>query len=151
MCIETKLLFHIYWIKFLYDIWDGYNQALFCVNLFYFTPFIRLWIVFFDWITKVFSSTFLKSKLTNTSYKDMQNLSSPSDCIQFPVSNNERMRMSCIIHISDSRNSAVNWSRGVETQAGFECFITNITKYSDTLFIIPNYRPLPSSYVNFSI
>ena len=50
----------------------------------------------------------------------MQNLSSPSDCIQFPVSDNKRMTISCIIHISDSRNSIANWSWGVETQTGIE-------------------------------
>ena len=93
----------------------------------HFSPFIRLWIVFLDWITTLFRWRFLKSKLTNISYKDMQNLSSPSDCIQFPVSDNERMKPSWIIHISDSRNSTVNWSWGVETQTGFEYI--NITKY----------------------
>ena len=52
----------------------------------------------------------LKSKLTNISYKNMENLSSPSDCIQFPVGDNERMLILCIIHICYSRNSTVNWS-----------------------------------------
>ena len=42
-----------YWIKFLYEIWDYYNQALFYVNVSDFTPFIRLWIVFLDWILKI--------------------------------------------------------------------------------------------------
>ena len=117
--LKLNYYFTFYWIKFLYEIWDYYNQALFYVNFSDFSPFIRLWIVFLDWITKIFIEIFLKSKLTNISYKDMQNLSSPSDCIQFPVSDNERMMISCIIHISDSRNSTVNWSWGVETQTGF--------------------------------
>ena len=76
----------------------------------YFTPFIRLWIVFLDRIPNIDIGKIAQSKLTNISYKDMPNLSSPSDCIQFSVSNNERMLISCIIHISDSRNSTVNWS-----------------------------------------
>ena len=128
MCIEIQLLFHFYWIKFLYEIWDYNNQALFYVNFSDFTPFIRLWIVFLDWFAEICISKSLKSKLTNISYKDMQNLSSPSDCIQFPVSGNERMMISCIIHISDSRNSTVNWSWGIETQTGSGYFIT--TKYT---------------------
>ena len=111
--------FIFYWIKVLYEIWDYYNQVLFYVNFFDFTPFIRLRIVFLDWVAKIFTGNVLKSKLTNIWYKDMKNLSSPSDCIQFPVSDNERMIPSCIIHISDSRNSTVNWSWGVETQTGF--------------------------------
>ena len=85
----------------------------------HFSPFIRLWIVFLDWIVKMFYIKILKSKLTNISYKYMQNLNSPSDCIQFPVSGNERMKPSSIIHISDLRNSFVNWSWGIETQTGF--------------------------------
>ena len=100
-----------------------------------FSPFVHLWIVFFNSVTEIFRPaikiiyfpSILKPKLTNISYKDMQNLNSPSDCIQFPVSDNERMMMSCIIHISDSRKSTVNWSWGVETQTGFEYII--ITKY----------------------
>ena len=56
----------------------------------------------------------------------MKNLSSPSDCIQFPVNDTERMIISCIIHISDFRNSTANWSRGVETHTGFE---RTTTKY----------------------
>ena len=75
---------------------------------------------------QTFPSKNLKSKLENILCKDMQNLNSPSDCIQFPVSGNKRMTISCIIHISNSRNSTVNWSWGIETQTGFEC---SITKY----------------------
>ena len=107
------------------------ESEIIIIRLFYgnfskFLPFIRLWVVFLDWITIIYISKFLKSKLPNIPYKDVQNLSSPSDCIQFPVSDNERMTTSCIIHISDSRNSTVNWSWGVETQTGFECIITTI-------------------------
>ena len=126
MCIKINLLFHIYWIKFQYEIWDCYKQALFYINFSDFSPFIRLWIVFLDWITKIFMSRFLKSKLISIWYKYVQNLSSPSDCIQFSVSDNERMIVSFVIHISDSRNSVVNMSWGVETQTGLE-YIT--TKY----------------------
>ena len=118
--------FTFYWIKFLYEIWD-YSQALYYVNISGLQPFIRLWIVFLDWITKSFHIKFLISKLTNIPYKDMHNLSSPSDCIQFSVSDNERMISSCIIHISDSRKSTINWSWGVETQTGFEYI--RISKY----------------------
>ena len=104
------------------------------INFSDFSPFIRLWIVSFNDITDVYRPArtitsflnILKSKLTNISYKDMQNLSSPSDCIQFSVSDNERMIISCIIHISDLRNSTANWSWGVKTQTGFECIITTI-------------------------
>ena len=94
----------------------------------HFSPFIRLWIVFLDRIKKNYHRIFSKSKLANVFYKDMQNFSSPSDCIQFPVSDNERMILSFIIHISDLRNSTVNWSWGVETQTGFEYNIIT-TKY----------------------
>ena len=103
------------------------NKFLFYVNFSHFTPFIRFWIVFLDWITKISLELFLKSKLTNIWYKDMQNLSSPSDCIQFSISDNERMLFSCIIHISDSRSSTAIWSWGIKTQTGFEYIA--ITKY----------------------
>ena len=125
-----KLNYYVtfYWIKFLHKIWDYYNQALLDINFSDFSPFTRLWIVFFNDITEVYrvelTVNILKSKLTNISYKDMQNLSSPSDCIQFSVSDNERMMISCIAHISDSRNSTEYWSWGVETQTGFGCFST---------------------------
>ena len=76
----------------------------------HFTPFIRLWIVFLDGIAKSFPVRFSKSKLTNISYRDMQNLSSPSDCIQFSICSNKRMKTSFIIHISDSRNSPFSLS-----------------------------------------
>ena len=83
-----------------------------------FTPFIRLWIVFFNSVTKIFwpaSNTIsflniLKSRLTNISYKDVQNLSSPSDGIQFSIRSDKRMVIPSIIHISDLRNSTINWS-----------------------------------------
>ena len=89
-----------------------------------FSPFIRLWVVFLDWITQISMKKSVKSKLTNISYKDMQNLSSPSDCIQFSVSDNERMIMSFIIHISDLRNSTFNWCWGIEIKTGFEYLTT---------------------------
>jgi len=124
--IKIKLLFHILLNTLSIEIWDYYNQDLFYIKFSNFSPFIRLWIVFLDWIAKI--SRALKSKLTNILYKDMRNLSSPSsDCIQFPVSDSERMIRSSIIHISDLRNSTVNWSWGVETKTGFEYI--NITKY----------------------
>ena len=112
------ILFHIYWIKFLYEIWDYYNQALFYSKFSDFTPFIHLWIIFLYGIIK-FSINKSEIQLRKYSYKNMQNIILPSDCIQFPVSDNERMIISCIIHISDLRNSTVTWSWGVETQAGF--------------------------------
>ena len=115
MFIRIKFI-SVYSIKFLYEIWDYYNKALFYVSFSDFSPSIHSWIVFLDWI--------LKSKLTNISYKDMQNLSSPSDCIQFSIRSNKRMLISCIIHISDSRSSTINWGWGVEIQTSFECFTT---------------------------
>ena len=119
VCIEIKLLFNILLNTF--SIWNLRlleSSFILYVNFSDFTPFIRLWIVFLDWITKIFIYVLI-SKLANISYRDMQNLSSPSDCIQFPVSDNERMITSWIIHISDSWNSTVNWSWGIETQTGF--------------------------------
>ena len=84
----------------------------------HFSPSIRLWIVFFNNVTEIYRPiktitsflSILKSKLTNLSYKESQNLSSPSDCIQFSIRSNKRMTISCIIHISDLRNSTVNRS-----------------------------------------
>ena len=117
-------------------------KFLFDVKFSNFPPFICLWIVFLDWIIIIFRYPFSKSKLANVSYKDMQNLSSLSDCIQFPVSDNERMIPSCIIHISDSRNSTVNWSWGVETKTRFEYVTT--TKYIMIYYLsykINDYRP----------
>ena len=89
----------------------------------YLFPFIYNWIIIFNSVTEVFRpvktiTSFLSiliSRLTNISYKDMLNLSSPSDCIQFFIRNNKRMIISCIIHIIVWRNSTVNWSWGVET------------------------------------
>ena len=108
-------------------------------------PFIRLWIVFLDWITKHFPEGFLKSKLTHILYKDMQNLSSPSDCIQFSTCDNKRMTVSFIIHISELRNSTVNWSWGIKTQTGFQCIrIIKITKYIMIYYLsykINDFRP----------
>ena len=123
-----ELFYHFHWITITshfieqnfnikFEIND--NQVLFHVNFSDYSPFIRLWIVFLDW-------SFM-SKLTNIWYKDMRNLSSPSDCIQFSVSDNKRMTVSSIVHIGNLRNSIVNWSWGVETLTGFESI--RITKY----------------------
>ena len=129
-------------MKFLYEIWDCYNQVLFDVNFSDFSPFIRLWIVFLDWITKT-SISFLIPKLTNISYEDMQNLSSPPDCIQFLVSDNKRMMLSCIIHISDSRNSTVNWSWECAKRHPFFLFLSF---FSSLVSRAPAVPPAPFSF-----
>ena len=56
--------------------------------------------------------------------QNFEHINSPSDCVQFPISDNEWMMMSSVSHISDWRNSTVNWSWGVETQTVFMFFIT---------------------------
>ena len=103
-----------------------------------FSPFIRLWIIFFNSATEVYPAvetitffcSILKSKPLGyfNHYKFCYFL--PSDCIQFPISDNERMLIPCIIHISDLRNLTANLSWGVETQTGFEYHrINRTTKY----------------------